>query len=107
MKTIDVDKTKLLEELGRTQTVKDAHAAYNQIFEAQRQLAVRMKHSRQNQQKLQAEIETFLDDLKEITGLPLNSPLFATIASLTIARRLQRRNLERNLIAEDSFPNGW
>ena len=102
MKTIE--DIRLLEELGRTQTVKDAQAAYNQIHEATRQFAVRMKHARQNKQKLQAEIETFLDDLKEITGLPLDSPLFAQIASQTISRRLQRCNLESN---PDTFPNGW
>jgi hypothetical protein len=102
------DEQRLLEELGNTQTVKDAQAAYNQIFEAQRQLAVRMKHARQNQQKLQAEIETFLDDLQQITGLPLNHPLFATIASMTIAKRLARRNLAAQQgIARDEFPNDW
>jgi hypothetical protein len=102
-----MNDSRLFEELGRTQTVKDAQAAYKAIFEANRQFVVKMKHARQNNQKVQAEIETFLDDLKDITGLPLDSPLFAQIASMTIARRLARRNLQQSNLAEDSFPNGW
>lgn len=102
------DEQRLLEELGNTQTVKDVKAAYHQIYEAQRKFAVLMKHARQDQQKLQAEIETFIDDLQQITGLPLDSPLFAQIASLTIAKRLQRRNLAAQRgIAQDEFPNDW
>jgi hypothetical protein len=103
----EIEDQRLLEELGRTQTVKDAQAAYNQIFDAQRQVAVRLKHARQNKQQIAAEIETFLEDLLHITGLPLDSPLFAKIASLTIARRLARRHLLQNASVEDSFPNGW
>jgi hypothetical protein len=82
----------LLEELGRTQTVKDVQAAYNQIFEAKRQFSARMRHARQNKERQQAEMECFLDDLKEITGLPLNSPLFMQLACMTVSRRLARRN---------------
>lgn len=104
MKTNEVENSRLLAELGRTQTVKDAQVAYHQIHEANRQLAVRLKHARQNKQKLQAEIETFLDELLEITGLPLNSPMFVKIASMTIAARLQRRGLEQQ---PDTFPHGW
>jgi hypothetical protein len=101
------DEQRLLEELGNTQTVKDVQAAYNQIYEAKRQSAVQMKHARQDKQKLQAEIATFLDDLKDITGLPLNSQLLVQIASVTIARRLARRKLANSSIAQDDFPNGW
>jgi hypothetical protein len=96
----------LFEELGRTQTVKDVEAAYKQIFEAKRQFNVRLKHARENKQKVQAEMECFLDDLQQITGLELDSPLFIKIACMTIAKRLQRRNLNNEEFA-DPFPNGW
>jgi hypothetical protein len=96
----------LFEELGRTQTVKDVEAAYKQIFEAKRQFNVRLKHARQNKQKMQAEMETFLDDLQHITGLELDSPLFIKLAVMTIEKRLQRRNLNNEEFA-DPFPNGW
>ena len=59
----------LLEELGHTQTVKDVQAAYRAVFEATRQLKVRMKHARESREKQQAEVECFLDDLRQITGL--------------------------------------
>jgi hypothetical protein len=95
----------LLEELGHTQTVKDAQAAYNAIFEAKRQLAVRMKHARENRQKQQAEMECFLDDLKQITGLPSNSPLFLQIAAMTIDRRLARRKQADGF--HSSLEEGW
>jgi hypothetical protein len=104
----DIEKVRLLEELGRTQTVKDAQAAYLQIWEAQRRLAVKWKHHRQNQQRLNAEVETFLDDLCDITGLKPNSPLFASIVSLTIAKRLARRGLQNEYESSlTNFPNGW
>src|ERR1700694_3916064 len=93
----------LFEELGRTQTVKDVEAAYKAIFEAKRQFAVRMKHARQDKEKQVAELATFLDDLQQITGLPLESPIFKQIASMTIARRLARRKTtERSSYPEDS-----
>ncbi len=96
----------LLEELGRTQTVKDVRAAYEQIFEAKRQYAVRMKHARQRNEKYQAELETFLDDLQHITGLPMGSPLLMQIAVMTIKARVSRRNIKTEEFA-DPFPNGW
>lgn len=101
------DEQRLLETLGNTQTVKDAQAAYNQIYEAKRQFAVRLKHARADKQKLQAEIETFLDDLQQITGLPLDNRLFCQIASMTIAKRLERRFLRKNDIAQDWAPDGY
>jgi len=64
----EIEDQRLLEELGRTQTVKDAQAAYNQIFDAQRQVAVRLKHARQNKQQIAAEIETFLVSASRTTG---------------------------------------
>ena len=102
-----MNDSRLVEELGKTQTVKDVQAAYEAIFEAKRQLAVRMKHARQDREKLNAEIETFLDDLKDITGLPMESPLFTTIARLIIAKRLARRKLAHDTTSEDWFPKGW
>jgi hypothetical protein len=101
-----MNKSLMMEELGHTQTVKDVRAAYEQIFEAKRQLAVRMKHAKANKEKLQAEIETFIDDLQHITGLPLDSPLFVKLAVMTIGKRLERRNLNNEQFA-DPFPNGW
>jgi hypothetical protein len=94
----------LLEGLGRSQTVKDAQAAYNAIFETKRQNAVRLRNARQKAEQVQAELETFLDDLKTATGLPLNSPLFCEIAALTITARLARRKLassDQSSLGED------
>jgi hypothetical protein len=81
----------LLEGLGRSQTVKDAQAAYNAIFEQKRQNAVKLRHIREQREQTEAEVACFLDDLKHITGLPLNSPLFCEIAAMTIDARLRRR----------------
>lgn len=101
---MSVEEQRIVEELGRTQTVKDVEAVYRAILEGQRQLAVRLRHARQRKEKIQAELETFYDDLRQITGLPLESPLLKKIASLTLARRLARRYLQQ---AENDFPNGW
>jgi len=103
---MSVDEQRIVEELGRTRTVKDVEVVYRAILEGQRQLAVRLKHARQRKEKIQAELETFYDDLRQITGLPLDSPLLQKIASLTLARRLARRYLQQ-AEAEDNFPNGW
>jgi hypothetical protein len=103
---MSVEEQRIVEELGRTQTVKDVEAVYRAILEGQRQLAVRLRHARQRKEKIQAELETFYDDLRQITGLPLDSPLLQKIASLTLARRLARRYLQQ-AEAENDFPNGW
>ena len=103
------DGSLLLEELGRTQTVKDARAAYKAIFEAKRQHAVRMRNARHDKEKQQAELECFLDDLRHITGLPFNSPLFLQIALLTIDKRLARRKQADAFTSslEDGWPEGF
>ena len=102
------DKHRFLEELGNTQTVKDVQAAYNQLVENRRLLAVQRKHARQEEEKRQAEIETFLDDMEQLTGLPRDSPLFNKLVFMTLAKRMQRRNLAaQRAIAQDEFPNGW
>lgn len=102
------DEQRILEELGRTQTAKDARAAYEQIVEADRKLAVKRKHHRQNQEKMDAEVETFIDDLVDITGLPENSPLFRKIMLMIMFKRLARRNLANEIqLSRDSFPDGW
>lgn len=85
-----MNNTLLAEELGRTQTVQDARRAYELILEAKRQLAVRLKHGRESQQRRQAEIEVFLDDMRHITGLGFGSNLFWRIVGMTIDARLRR-----------------
>jgi hypothetical protein len=99
----------LAEELGHTQTVKDARAAYERIVEAKRQYAVRMRNARQDRQKYQAEMETFLDDLHHITGLPFDSLLFMQIACMTIDQRLTRRKQADAFTSslEDGWPEGF
>lgn len=98
----------LFEELGRTQTAKDARRAYELIVEANRQLVVRLKHGRQSYQRRQAEIEVFLDDMRTITGLDFNSKLFWRIVGMTIDARLRRAAVHSQMSSlEDSFPQGW
>jgi hypothetical protein len=99
------NEQRLLEELGRTETVQDVQAAYLKIFDAERKFAVRLKHARQSKEQFQAEVETFLDDLQDITGLKIDSPLFGKIAALTIARRLARRQMLANEFQSDL--QGW
>ena len=99
------DHSLLAEELGRTQTVQDVERAYQQIHEANRQLAVRLKNGRASYQRRQAEVALFLDDVKHITGLDFKSPLFWKIVGLTLDARLRRAAAQSQV--EDSFPNGW
>ena len=110
------DKQRILEELGSTQTVKDVQAAYNAICEADRQLAVRLKHARQDKERQEAEMETFVDDLQQITGLdPLKSRLFWKLFTLTVKARMRRRlmqhqeteEMEFNKYLNGGFPSGW
>jgi hypothetical protein len=98
-------KNFLLEGLGHTQLVKDARKAYEQIFENKRVNAVRLRHAREKAEQTQAEIATFLDDLRTATGLPLNSPLFCQIAAMTIGARLRRRKLATQ--DQDSLGDDW
>jgi hypothetical protein len=95
----------LLKELGRTETVKDAEAAYQQIYNSTRKLEIALRRARLDERRQTAEIELFLDDLRTITGLGADSKLFWKIASLTIARRLARRHLLANEF--HSSLGGW
>lgn len=88
-----MNKSLMVEELGRTQTVKDAQRAYELIFEANRKFAVRMKQARENAERKQAEVAVFLDDMRHITGLTFESKLFWRIVGLTLDIRLRRHNI--------------
>ena len=86
-------KEELIKQLGRTETVKDVQSAYNAIFKRERLFQIAFQRAKQNEQRIQAELECFLDDLVAITGLPMGSPMFMTIAKLTIALRMARRDM--------------
>ena len=86
----------LIRRLGRTRTVEDVQAAYNRIFEAERKASIALRRAKSDTAQFRAELASFLDDLRAITGLSFESKQFWKIASLTIARRLARRNLMQN-----------
>jgi len=97
------DKDKLIGMLGRTQLVKDVEKAAAAIVESKRQLIVRLRQSRQEQQRIHAEFKLHLDDIASITGLSPESKLFWEIAGATIGQRLRRLQLLREEISYRSL----
>jgi len=89
-----MNKSLIVEELGRSQTVKDVERAYQLLFDANRKFAARMRHARENAERKQAEVALFLDDLRTITGLTFESKLFWKLVGLTLDIRLRRHQIE-------------
>lgn len=91
---MDHRKQAVVAELGRTQTVKDVEAAWQQIVDADHRRAMKMRHARQDKQALRTEVELFLDDVKQITGLGEDSPIFWAIVGKTLGLRLRRHRIK-------------
>lgn len=90
----------LINSLGRTETVKDVEAAYRQIMEGRRKFEIIARQAKSDHERTLAELEVFIDDLRQITGLPLEHPRFKQLLLMTLGKRFARMAARRQQ-AED------
>jgi hypothetical protein len=88
-------KEEMLDLLGRTDTVKNVEAAYEQILHSDRLKAIRARQQRINDEHAQTNLELYLEDLRTITGLQLNDKLFWRIFFKAINLDMRDKRLAR------------
>jgi hypothetical protein len=91
----DDNKEEAIRFLQKNTQLDDVEKAYHLLADASQRAAAKCKRIKDDQARLRVEIELYLEDMKQITGLKYDSPLFWKLASLTLARKLRRIGLLR------------
>lgn len=74
-------------------------------FEPRRQLAARLRHSRENNERFRAEIRLIIDDLQS-EGHSLDTPLGRSLFTKIIQSRMPKDE-EDDCSLEKGFPSGY
>jgi hypothetical protein len=86
----EMDKQKLIAELGRSRTHEDARRVTLALHEANEKFQRARVRAKRDEERLIGEIEVFLDDIASITGLAVGTKEFWIVASLCLDERLAR-----------------